>query len=130
MQPLFAISIILFVTSICLLFSIDHFKPINSLNIKYNSKDIIIPDKYTSLKNNKKSIKEKIISKLNSQPLHWENQLYTMPVYPNIGNKTYCNDNLDCNIVSKCTKDIFNRNNGIGVCTLKYPDKTVFDIKF
>ena len=33
MQPLFAISIILFVTSICLLFSIDHFKPINSLKL-------------------------------------------------------------------------------------------------
>lgn len=128
MKVFFASFIVLIIILFCLIFSVDHFKPINSLNIKYNSKNIILPDQLTTNKNN--TIKNQIISELKSQPLTWEKQLYTMPVYPYIGNKTYCNNNTDCNAVSICYKDFFDRNNGVGVCTLKIPDKTVFDISF
>ena len=58
--------------------------------------------------------------------------MYSMPVYPYVGPKTSCETNSDCHITAECNHDvdIFKRKEGIGVCTIRVPDKTVFDIKF
>ena len=106
--------------------SMDHFKPINSLKIKYNNSNIIIPNKLTQM-NSKKLLRD---AELKSQPLGFENQFYSMPVYSDIGEKEICLADKDCSVSSKCDKNVFSRNIGVGVCTLKNPDKTVFDIKY
>lgn len=106
--------------------SMDHFKPVNSLKIKYNNSNIIVPNKLTNM-NSKKLL---IDAELKSQPLAFENQFYSMPVYSDIGEKEICLADKDCSISSKCDKNAFSRNTGVGVCTLKNPDKTVFDIKY
>jgi hypothetical protein len=59
-----------------------------------------------------------------------------MPVYPYVGPKKFCQNNSECPITAECNHDInfnndfLNRDAGIGVCTVRIPDKTVFDIKF
>lgn len=132
MQLICVLLVILSIFIICSLFSMDHFKPINSLNIKYNAKNVRLPNE---LKQNKHdlSLKQKILSELKSSPLGWQNQMYSNFKYPYVGAKTPCTDNSQCNISSECNYDddnIFNRESGIGVCTLKVPDKTVFNIKY
>jgi hypothetical protein len=124
--------IILSILIICSIFSIDHFKPINSLNIKYNNKNIQIPNQLKKPSKKELSIKEKIISELHSSPLGWQNQMYSMPVYPYIGKKTPCINDSHCALTAECNhnKDVFNRNLGIGACTVRNSDKTVFDIKY
>ena len=127
-----ALLIILSILIICSIFSIDHFKPINSLNIKYNTNNIKIPNQLEKPSKKELSIKEKIISELNSSPLGWQNQMYSMPVYPYVGSKTPCTNDSDCSLTAECNhyRDIFNRNLGIGVCTVRNNNKTVFDIDY
>lgn len=124
--------VILSILIICSIFSIDHFKPINSLNIKYNSKNVEIPNKLKKPSKKELSIKEKIISELHSSPLGWQNQMYSMPVYPYVGPKTPCINDSQCALTTECNhnSDVFNRDLGIGVCTVRNSDKTVFDIKY
>jgi len=110
------------------LFCVDHFKPINSLQIKYNSDKIINPKQ---LKQNKKSESEikSEITELNKHPLQWNNQMYSMNKYPFVGQIQNCKTDSDCSqITSKC--NIYDRKNGIGHCIIKNPDKTVFDINY
>lgn len=129
MKCIIILLIILFIFIICSLLSFDHFKPINSLNIKYNSKDIRIPNQLKKLSKIELSLKEQINSQLKNNPLGWEDQMYPISKYSYVGPKTLCNNNSDCAITAECT-DVFNRDLGIGVCTVRVPDKTVFDIKF
>ena len=123
--------IVSIVLLLCILCSRDHFKPINSLNIKYNADNIIKPNRLVKPTSNELSIKEQISAELKNTPLMFENQLYSMAVYPNVGEKELCLDNSDCSMLTaKCNHDIFDRNLGIGMCTLAVPDKTVFNIKY
>ena len=58
MKCITVLLIILTILIICSLFSIDHFKPINSLNIKYNDKNIRIPNKLVTPKKEKLSLQK------------------------------------------------------------------------
>lgn len=131
MKCILILLIILFIFIICSLFSLDHFKPINSLNIKYNAKNIRIPDQLIKPSKEKLSIKQKINAELNSHPLTFKDQMYSTSVYyPFVGEKKLCKNNSDCHITAECNHNVFDRNSGIGICTIKVPDKTVFDIKY
>jgi hypothetical protein len=132
MECITVLLIILTILIICSLFSIDHFKPINSLKIKYNDKNIRIPNKLVTPKKEKLSLQEKINSELQNNPLSWNNQMYSMFVYPYIGEKKICLNNSDCPLTAECNynTNVFHRDNGVGVCTIRIPDKTVFDIQF
>lgn len=85
MECIYILLTILSILIICSLFSIDHFKAINSLNIKYNSKNVIIPNQFKKPSKKVPSIKEKILSELSSSPLAWQNQIYSTPVYQSVG---------------------------------------------
>lgn len=112
-------------------FSLDHFKTINSLDIKYNSSDIIVPNQLKKPSPKILSIKDKINSKLKNQPLAFNDVLFSSNKYPYVGKKQFCLNDETCNINSVCNYDtIFNRDFGVGVCTLRYPDETVFNIKY
>lgn len=132
MQCIVVLLIILTIFIICSLFSVDHFKTINSLNIKYNSKNIRIPDQLEKPNKRKLTLREKINSELKNHPLTWENQMYSFNNYPFVGPKTPCKSDSQCSITSTCNydSDVFDREQGIGVCTVREPDKTVFNIKF
>ena len=132
MNCIIVLLIILFIFIISALFSMDHFKPINSLNIKYNSKKIRIPNQLHKPSKKKLSLKEKINAEIKNCPLIWENQIYSISNYPFVGPKTPCYKNKDCSITAECNHDsnVFDREKGIGVCTIRVPDKTVFNIKF
>lgn len=132
MEFIIVLLIILTIFIICSLFSMDHFKPINSLNIKYNSKNVRIPNQLHKPSKMKLSLKEKINAELKNSPLVWENQMYSIPNYSYVGAKTPCKTDSQCSITAECNHDsnVFNRELGIGVCTVRVPDKTVFDIAF
>lgn len=132
MQVLCILLIILFLLIICSLMSLDHFKSINSLNIKYNSDNVKIPNLLKKPSNKQLSIQNQINSELSSHPLHFENQIYSSPKYPYVGFKTDCKDNTDCHITSECnhSSNVFDRNLGIGACTVRNPHTTVFDISY
>ena len=107
------------------LFCVDHFKPINSLKIKYNNDKILIPNQF---KQSNYSESEPI-AEINKHPLQWNNQLYSMHTYPFIGTKQKCKVNSDCSQITSECKILDNKKNE-GICILKNPTKTVFDIKF
>jgi hypothetical protein len=110
------------------LFFVDHFKPINSLQIKYNTDKVIKPNQLKVPNKSESQIKTEI-AKLNKHPLQWNNQMYSMNKYPFVGQKQKCNRDSDCSqITAKC--NIFDRNNGVGACTIRNPNETVFNIKF
>ena len=110
------------------LFCVDHFEPINSLQIKYNADKIIHPNKFKNINKSESKINSPL-SELNKHPLEWNNQMYSMNTYPFVGQIQKCKVNSDCSqITSKC--DIFDRKNGIGHCIIRNPDKTVFDIQY
>lgn len=117
-----------------ILFTTDHFKPINSLNIRYNAKNVTVPGQLEKLNPKELSIKEKINAELSSHPLTFKDQIYSMNKYPFIGPKQLCYNKGDCySISSECSKltnDPFNRETGVGVCTIALPNQTVFDIKY
>jgi len=132
MKCIIVLLIIVTILIISALFSVDHFKPINSLNIKYNAKNVRIPNQLGKPSKIKLSLKEKINAELKNSPLVWENQMYSIPNYSYIGPKTPCKNYSHCAITAECNHDsnVFDREHGIGVCTVRVPDKTVFDIKF
>lgn len=121
---IYILLIILSIFIICSLFSLDHFKSIDSLNIKYNAKDVIIPDKLKNPSEKKLSIKEQITSELGNQPIAFSTQLYSMPVYQHVGEKRICNQDTDCSfLTAECNKNtnLFSRDRG--VCTLRINNK-------
>ena len=125
--------IIISIFIICFLLSFDHFSPINSLNIKYNAKNIIVPDQLEKPTSEELSIKDKINAELSSHPLTFTDQFYSMNKYPFVGPKQQCTNKDNCQTVtSECTQlnDPFSRQHGIGACTAINNDKTVFDIKY
>ena len=132
MNCIMILLIILMILIICSLFSLDHFKPINSLNIKYNAKDVRIPNQLKKPSKVELSLKEKINAELIHQPLRFTKQIYSASVYPFVGPKTPCKTDKHCHITAECNHntDVFDRKKGIGVCTIRVPDKTVFDIEF
>ena len=133
MECITVLLIILTIFIICSLFSIDHFKPINSLNIKYNSKNVRIPNQLVRPNRKELSLREKINAEVKNSPLVWEKQMYSMFTYPYVGQKQACKNNSDCNsLYTECNNDsnVFDREQGVGVCTVRVPDKTVFDITF
>ena len=81
-----------------------------------------------------KTLQESINSELDSQPLSFQNQMFSFDKYPFIGQKQLCLNDSDCSqITSTCIKNINNnegRNNGVGICSLRTNDKTVFDISY
>jgi hypothetical protein len=132
MECITVLLIILTILIICSLFSIDHFKPINSLNIKYNAKNVRIPNQLEKPSKIELSLREKINAELKNSPLVWENQMYSIPNYSYVGPKTPCKSDSHCAITAECNHDsnVFDREHGVGVCTVRVPDKTVFDISF
>lgn len=128
MSYLYILLIILFVFIICSLFSVDHFKPTNSLKIKYNSPKIERPNQIKQFSPKTLSIKDEINSELSSHPLTFQNQMYSMDVYNGIGEKQSCTHDNECSQLSSSCN--FKRENGVGTCTLRMPDETVFDIKY
>ena len=133
LNPIFILVIIVSIFIICSLLSLDHFKPINSLNIKYNAKNVIVPNQLKKPTKSELSIQEKINAELSSHPLQFNEQIYSMNKYPFVGPKQLCFEKGDCEtIISECTKlnNPFSREFGIGACTTAVPDKTVFDIKY
>lgn len=132
MECITVLLIILTILIICSLFSIDHFKPINSLNIKYNAKNVRIPNQLVRPTKKELSLREKINAELKNSPLVWENQMYSIPNYSYVGPKTLCINDSHCAITAECNHDsnVFDREHGVGVCTVRVPDKTVFDISF
>ena len=130
---LIIIIVIISMFLICSLFCYDHFKPINSLNIKYNAKNVRIPKQFKKLSPKEMSLKEKINSELSSHPLTFKDQIFSFNKYPFVGAEQLCEDDNDCStITSECTKlnDPFNRKLGIGVCTVANPDKTIFNVEY
>lgn len=120
--------LIIFVIS---LLTVDHFKPINSLNIKYNQKNVVIPNQLKTPTKPELTINNKINSELSSHPLTFQNQIYSMDKYPFVGSKQLCtnNDTNDCStITSQCVP--FSRDSGVGVCTSILSPKTIFDITY
>ena len=112
------------------LFRIDHFKSINSLPIKFNSKKIINPDKYMSKPLSKsEKLQQDISAELSSQPLTFQNQLYTFDKYPHVGEKQLCKTNSDCSQITAKCKGI-DAATGIGVCVLDNNEQTLFDITY
>ena len=105
----------------------DHFSNINGLKIKYNSDNIIKPNELDNPSNNcetniNNKLQEAINSELSSQPLSWDNQMYSFDKYPFVGQKQSCNTNNDCSqISSKCQN---------GECILKNNNTTVFNVKY
>ena len=111
------------------LFCVDHMTPINSLQIKYNADKIRVPNQLNGKNWDKPTEQDKINAEIKSQPLEFNNQIYSFSRYPYVGEKQYCQGDSDCSqITAKC--DPFDRKLGIGVCTIRDPDSTVFDIKF
>lgn len=118
---------------ICVLFCVDHFKTINNLSIKYNDKKVIVPNKLKMPDTNEMNIINKKNSKLKNHPLTFDKQIFSMNVYPNIGEKQYCKVNDDCSqLGTYCYKnnDPLDRNSGVGICTLINPDRTILDIPY
>ena len=110
------------------MFSVDHFKPINSLKIKYNAEKVERPEQYVKPSPKELSLKEKINAELSSHPLTFQNQMYSMDVYSGIGKKQLCRHDNHCDLLtSNCN---FKRDDGVGLCTLRTPDITAFDIKY
>lgn len=133
MKVLCILLIILFLLIICSLMSIDHFQSINSLNIKYNSDNVKIPNLLEKLPQKSLSIKDEINSKLSSHPLHFEKQIYSSAKYPRVGFKTHCYSNNDCgSLTSECdhSSNVFNRELGIGACVLREPNETAFNVSY
>jgi hypothetical protein len=132
MNCIYIFLIIIMIFVIFSLFSLDHFKPINSLNIKYNSEKVRVPNQLVKPSKKKLSLKDKINAELQNQPLTFQNQIYSMDKYPYVGAKTACMSNDHCNITAECNKDtdLFKRDSGVGVCTVRVPNKTVFDINY
>lgn len=129
MNFIYCLLIILTVFIICSFLCTDHFKPINSLSIKYNSKNALYPgkleNKYKTPSEKKElTIQEQINSRLSSQPLSFNDQIYSSSKYPGIGTSKLCNNNNDCNSINSIC------DNKTNICTLRIPDKTVFDIKY
>jgi hypothetical protein len=130
---IYILLIIFSIFVICSLFSLDHFKSINSLNIKYNEKDVYIPNQLKKPTKDKLSIKEQITTELGSHPLSFKEQIWAIPNYPFVGEKKLCSKNSDCNyLTAECNKntDLLSKESGLGVCTLRINDKTVFDVKY
>ena len=133
LNPICILVIILSVLLICSLFSIDHFKPINSLNIRYNAKNVRVPNQLQRPNPTEFSMRERINAELSSHPLTFTDQIYSMDKYPFVGPKQLCYHKADCQtLTSECTPidDPFARELGIGVCTIAVPHKTVFDIEY
>ena len=122
----------LFLLIICSLMSLDHFKSINGLNIKYNSHNVKIPNLLKRPSNQKLSMQNQINSELSNHPLHFENQIYSSSKYPYVGFKTPCIDNENCHLSAECNKssNVFNRDLGIGVCTVRTPNTTAFNVSY
>ena len=111
------------------LFFIDHLTPINSLQIKYNADKIRVPNQLNGKNWDVQTEQDKINAEIKNQPLEFNNQIYSFSRYPFVGEKQYCKNDSDCSqITAKC--DPFDRDLGVGVCTIRQPDSTVFDIKF
>ena len=129
MNPIYILIIVLFVLLICSLLCKDHFKSINSFNIKYNSKNASIPLQLNKPTPRELSLKDKINSELKSQPLMWSDnpgQIFASSKYPYVGPLKFCNTDSDCpSLSSVCTKI---NNDNIGACTIAQPNTTVFDI--
>ena len=132
MNCIYIFLIIIMIFVIFLLFSLDHFTPINSLNIKYNAEKVRVPNQLVKPTKKELSLKDKINAELQSHPLTFQNQIYSMDKYPYVGAKTACMTNNDCHITAECNKDtdLFKRDSGVGVCTVRVPNKTVFDINY
>lgn len=128
MNCIYILLIILSIFVICSMCSLDHFTPINSLKIKYNNINIERPEQLKKPTPKELSIKDQMNAELNSHPLTYQNQLYSMDVYPNIGQKQYCKHDNHCSQLSSTCN--FKREDGVGVCTLRTPDKTLFDIQY
>ena len=128
MNYIYILLIILAIFVLSSLFSVDHFKPINSLQIKYNSEKIERPEQLKKETPKKLSIKEKINAELKNHPLTFQDQLYSMDVYSGIGEKQQCKHDNECSYLSSNCN--FKREDGIGVCTLRTPDTTIFNIKY
>lgn len=120
------IILILLIIFIINLFCIDHMTPINSLQIKYNNPSVLIPDQ---LEKNDRTENENINSALKNQPLEFNNQIFSFSKYPFVGEKQFCENDSDCSqITAKC--NFIDKSSNIGVCTLKEPSNTVFNIDF
>ena len=138
MNAIYILIIVLSVLLLCSLFCTDHFKSINSLNIKYNTKKARIPFQLKKPSPKELSLKEKITSELKSQPLTWHDgpgklfsnspgQIYSSSKYPWVGPLRLCEDDSDCpSLSSTCT----NMNDNFGMCTIAQPNTTVFDIEY
>ena len=106
------IFIILLIVVPCI--SIDHFENIHSLNIKYNSPDIVDNnDKLKCDSSNELSLSKKINTELSSHPLYFEKQYYSSSKYPFVGK-------IDAN----------NNESNFNKSFILPLDKTVFNIKY
>ena len=133
LNPILILTIVLSIFIICSLLSLDHFKPINSLNIRYNAKNVRVPNQLEKPTAKELSMQDKINAELSNHPLTFTDQIYSMNKYPFVGPKQLCLEKGDCEtITSECTQldDPFSRAFGIGACTIAVPHKTVFDIKY
>ena len=140
MNIILILVIILSVLLLSCIFCVDHFTPINHLNIKYNSNNIKVPDLLKKPSPKEKSMKDKINAELNSQPLTFENQMYSMSKYPFVGEKQLCFNNDSCSMLTaECNKNNplideidkrLGKKTDLGICTIRTDDKTVFDIKY
>ena len=90
LNPICILVIILSVLLICSLLSMDHFKPINSLNIRYNAKNVRVPNQLQRPSQTEISIRERINAELSSQPLTFPDQIYSMDKYGFVGPKQLC----------------------------------------
>ena len=99
------------------LFCVDHMTSIHNLKTKYNRPKNNLSNQLNSKTLNKNSLQDKINTELKNHPREL-NQLNSHSKYPYINEKQ--ND----------YKSIFDRDFGVGVCTIREPNTTVFDIKF
>lgn len=100
---------------------------INSLKIKYNDDDVIVP-KNLEVQETKNT---SVLSELKSQPLAFTKQIYSSNKYPFIGEPELCSSSEHCTqITAECKNNKFLGLGALGTCSLSIPNKTVFDIKY
>lgn len=122
------IIIILIVFFLIMISRKDHLRNVNSLNIKYNAKNVRIPNQFKKYTPQELNIKEKINSELSSHPLSFEKQVFsTGNKYPHVKNMTSCNNDSDCFISAKCTPNPLSKTS---YCTVRYPNETLFNLKY
>lgn len=114
--------IVVLIFMICSMLTLDHFKPINSLKIKYNANKVVVPKQFKKKTNEELSKTEQINSELSSHPLSFSDQMYSFDKFPHVGPIQSCNDKSDCQTITSDCKN--------GYCVVSSLNNTAFGVSY